>query len=230
MSQSMSLDLKTTPQQEKKIVYLTGSTGGIGRAISQVLESSGRYTIVPITSRLENSQALQSEITGLIKHTPPFALIHAAGFGQFKPHEEIAPKTIEKMVQVNLTAPMLLANLCIRSLRIQQGHIIHIASVEATRSARWSALYSATKTGLRAFSHCLYEELRKSGVRVTCINPDLTRTGFFDSLDFQPAVEADAALDPLELAQTVQLILESRGVISDVTLRPRKLGIEKKRV
>lgn len=214
---------------EIKNIYLTGATGGIGSAIARILSADAGYRIVPIVSRLENSEALEAEVKDLLVSKPPFALIHAAGFGEFRPHEELSSECIQKMIQVNLTAPILLARLCIRFLRERQGHIIHIASVEATRASKWSALYSATKAGLRSFSLCLFEELRKSGIRVSCINPDLTRTGFFDDLSFKPSDDPDAAIDPEELALLVLHILESKSVISELTIRPLKASVDKQK-
>jgi short-subunit dehydrogenase len=210
-----------------KNVYLTGHTGGIGSAIARQLSSDG-YRVIPISSRLENTCELETEIAQLRQSTPPDVLIHAAGFGLFGPHEELRTGDIERMVAVNLTAPVILANLCLRDLKARQGHIIHIGSIEALRSARWSALYSATKGGLRHFSLTLYEEVRKAGVKVTCIHPDLVRTNFFDGLRFCPADGEEYALAKEEVATAVREVLSHAGVISELTIRPLKLGICKK--
>ncbi len=210
-----------------KHVYLTGSTGGIGQAIAQRLQRDGMH-IVPLRSRLEDVAALQDEVRSLRQETPPDALIHAAGFGRFAPHETLSADDIVRMVAVNLTAPILLANLCLRDLRERRGHIVHIGSIEATRSARWSALYSATKGGLHHFSLALYEEVRKAGIKVTILHPDLVRTPFFDALDFAPEDGDDCALDPAEIAQVVSDILARAGTITELVIRPRRLGIRKK--
>ncbi len=132
------------------------------------------------------------------------------------------------MVAVNLSAPMILSKLCLPGLKKTKGHIINISSIEATRHSRFSALYSATKSGLRDFSLSLFEELRKSGVRVTSINPDITRTGFFNSLPFGPSDDELCYLNPDDLALMVQTALETRGVVTDLTIRPQKVGIDKK--
>ena len=223
---SMPISANATVESNFKNIYLTGSTGGIGLAIENLLSQRG-YRIFPITSRLENTNALTAEIHHLRSIAPLDVLIHAAGFGLFGPLEELTTKDIEQMVAVNLTAPIILANLCLRDLKSRRGHIIHIASIEAVRSARWSALYSATKGGLRHFSQTLYEEVRKAGVKVTCINPDLVRTPFFDALHFAPADGDEYALDPKEVAETVLEVLDHPGVITELTIRPVKLGIEK---
>lgn len=210
-----------------KNVYLTGSGGGIGSAIAQLLEKSS-FRIVPIRSRLEDTRALIEEIEALRKVAPVDVLINGAGFGLFAPHEELSPAQINLMVAVNFTAPMLLANQCLLDLKAHQGHLIHISSIEAVRSSKWSALYSGTKAGLRHFSLALYEEVRKAGVKVTCINPDLVRTGFFNELNFEPSKGSDYALDPHELARTVLEVLKNPGAITELTIRPVKLGINKK--
>ena len=93
-------------------------------------------------------------------------LVNAAGFGRFEPHEELSMKTIQEMISLNLTAPITLSNLLLRPLKENKGSIINITSIEATRSSKFSALYSATKSGLRAFGQSLFEEVRNHGVSV----------------------------------------------------------------
>lgn len=210
-----------------KNVYLTGSTGGIGAAIYPRLESAG-YRVIPLLSRLEETDALVAEVEDRLRKHPIDILIHAAGFGLFKPHEEIPVREIEKMVAVNFTAPIILARLCLRDLKKSRGQVIHIASVEATRHAKYSALYTATKSGLRHFGLTLFEEVRKAGVRVTTLNPGMTRTGFFDDLDFRPADGEDFALDPEAVADAVARVLETDGAVTEMTILPQREGVIKK--
>ena len=208
-------------------IIITGFRSGIGEAICTLFESNGD-TIYRLTSRLEDTKSLQKEIKTLLANTEVDTLINCAGIGVFEPHEEIDALTIEKLIAVNLTAPILLTNLLLRSLKKTKGHIINITSIEATRHSKFSALYTATKSGLRDFSLALFEEVRKSGVRVTSINPDLTDTNFFDSLSFCPTPKEGYVLTPQEVAQVVFEIVINRRVITDLTLRPQYFGIEKK--
>ena len=210
-----------------KNVILTGSTGGIGTAILNQLKQSG-FNVIPLQSRLENPGSLESEVKGIVSEFDIDVLINCAGFGIFRPHEEISITQIRNMVDVNLTSPMALVSLCLRSLKKTGGHIINISSVEATRHSKFSALYTATKSGLRDFSLSLFEEVRKSGVKVSSINPDITRTGFFDELTFEPDDDLSASLDPEEVAAAVLMILNAEGAVTDMTIRPLKSGIHKK--
>ncbi|KGE72068.1 SDR family NAD(P)-dependent oxidoreductase [Spirochaeta lutea] len=219
--------MNQTASPPPKILYLTGSTGGMGRAIHAELASRPQYRVVPVLSRLENQEALVREVESLLEESPPWGIINAAGFGMFRPHEQISPRDIQNMVAVNLTAPMVLAKLCLPAIQKNSGRIIHIASIEATRSSKWAALYSATKAGLRSFSLSLQEDLRRFGAGVTCINPDLTRTGFFDNLEFRPSPDPAAAIEPAELARIVADILEQPNIVTEITIRPPILGIQK---
>ena len=211
-----------------KNVILTGSSGGIGTALLFTLEKEN-YRVITLESRLEDFASLEKEVKGILKNNDVDVLINCAGLGVFEPHEEIPSSQIIHMINVNLTAALLLVNLTLRSLKKSHGHIINISSIEATRHSKFSALYTATKSGLRAFSLSLFEELRKSSVRVTSINPDITDTGFFDSLSFSPSDDPSAFLSPKVIAETVLTVLRSDGVITDLTIRPQRAGVKKKK-
>ncbi|MDX9744874.1 MAG: SDR family oxidoreductase, partial [Arcobacteraceae bacterium] len=163
---------------------VTGYSSGIGEAICEKLEVHG-YEIIKLNARLEDSKNVEKEVKEILKTIDIDFLINCAGVGIFEPHEELNTKQIEKLIAINLTAPILLSNLVLRSLKKTKGNIINITSIEATRHSKFSALYTATKSGLRDFSLSLFEEVRKSGVKVTSINPDMTMTPFFDTLQFK---------------------------------------------
>lgn len=210
-----------------KNAIVTGYSSGIGKAVCGELEANG-YTIIRLSSRLEDTVSLEKEIKEILKQKDIELLVNCAGVGVFQPHEEISIAKIKELIDVNLTAPVILSNLLLRSLKKTRGHIINITSVEATKHSKFSALYTATKSGLRDFSHCLFEELRRSGVGVTSINPDLTMTNFFDRLQFEPSNKEDTHLLPETIAKTVMDVLNTRGVITDLTVRPQKFEIKKK--
>lgn len=222
---------------------VTGSSSGIGKAIVQMLLEEN-YSVIGISrtpgsihhpsfTHIPCDLRQISEIEGLKKlPTNDLALlVNAAGFGRFEPHEELSLSTITDMIALNLTAPIALSNLFLRPLKANKGNIINITSIEATRSSKFSALYSATKSGLRAFGHSLFEEVRTSGVGVITINPDMTDTAFFDQLRFGVGESDDTKLFASDIAETIIYLLSRRKGItmSEITLRPKRFGITKKR-
>jgi len=206
---------------------VTGYSSGIGEAICEKLEVNG-YEIIKLNARLEDSKNVEKEVKEILKTIDIDFLINCAGVGIFEPHEELNTTQIEKLIAINLTAPILLSNLVLRGLKKTKGNIINITSIEATRHSKFSALYTATKSGLRDFSLSLFEEVRKSGVKVTSINPDMTMTPFFDTLQFKPSSKEENHLLASEVANVVYEVLTSPIAITDLTLRSQYFGIEKK--
>lgn len=226
---------------------VTGASRGIGKVLSQRLLELG-YNVIGISRTIEenkidhpNFKALNCDLSDekmitsvltLLVGDPSISILcNVAGFGVFEPHEEIETSLISKMVTLNLTAPMILSNGLLRTLKFNEGILFNITSIEALRHSKFSAIYTATKTGLRAFSLSLFEEVRKSGVNVVSINPDMTDTSFFDELRFETSQEFDKRLEAEDIADAMQNILQMRkGVaITELTIRSQKFGITKKR-
>ncbi len=227
-----------------KTAVVTGASSGIGEAIALRLLTLG-YRVIGISRRtatiehphftthscdLSQPHETHALIQSLQQDKSISLLVNAAGFGVFQPHEELNSRTIEAMVYLHLTAPMLLSNALLRTLKKNSGCIINITSIEATRSSKFSALYSATKSGLRAFGAALFEELRKSDVSVVTINPDMTDTPFFDTLHFETAVEENSRLQSSDIADAIEQILSMREgvVVTEMTVRSQRFGMRKK--
>ncbi len=229
-----------------KLAIVSGASSGIGKEISLRLLSLG-YRVIGVSRTLnaddfkkENFQALNCDLSNeketlklceTLKLEPAFILVNAAGFGRFEPHEELSAQTITEMTFLNLTAPMLLTNALLRSLKQNSGYLININSIEAIRTNKFSGVYSATKSGLKAFTDVLFEETRKSDLSITNINPDMTESAFYDDLRFQTSKKEDEKLLSCDIADAVEHILTMRkgAVVSDYTIRSLKFGISKKR-
>lgn len=228
-----------------KKAVVTGASSGIGLAITQRLLDLGYHVIgvsrtidaysfaskhfTPMQADLSDVQSL-SKLCEKLKREEISILVNSAGFGRFEPHEELSNEVIMQMSFLNLTAPMLLTSELLRSLKNNSGYLININSIEAIRSSKFAALYSATKAGLKAFGDALFEETRKSELSITNINPDMTHSKFYDSLRFSPSKEENSSLFASDIADAVAHILSMRkgAVVSEYTLRSLHFGIEKK--
>jgi NADP-dependent 3-hydroxy acid dehydrogenase YdfG len=232
-------------QMSDKTALVTGSSSGIGEAICRKLLTLG-YTVHgiarrgqthiqderfhPIVCDITDVTRLEQAIKEILEHYDIDLLIHSAGLGRFEPHEELSPLRLKQIIDTNLTAPVILSSLALRSLKKTKGTIISITSIEALKASKFSAAYSASKAGLHHFGLCLFEEVRKSGVNVISIHPDMTQTPFFDELHFQPSEDLQMHLRPQDIADAVEDILNMReGVsITELTIRPQYFGIKKK--
>ena len=208
---------------------VTGASSGIGKAICEYLEKEYKVYRISRSDGVDLSDIDSLEKLPFIKDKDIKILVNCAGFGIFKPHEEIKLKDIDKMIKVNLTAPIVLSKLLLRTLKKNSGYIFNITSIEALRYSKFSALYSATKAGLRSFSMSLFEEVRKAGVRVVTLNPDITDTPFFDNLPFYPKNSVHTTLLPQQIANTIEFVLsDNNQVITELVIRAKKFELKKR--
>ena len=115
------------------------------------------------------------------------------------------------MVALNLEAPLILTNLLLRDLKKNQGFVINISSVTAKKSSPIGCAYAATKAGLSHFSHSLFDEVRKYGVKVVSIHPDMTKTPFYDNANFREGDDEDMFITPECVAEAVEAVINARG-------------------
>ena len=227
------------------IVLITGITGGFGRALGAEFRRRG-FRVIGSARRAPESADFADEfiaadlsnpdgVRGLAaevraRHGKLDVLVNNAGIGCFGPHEELPIDALQRMMRLNLEVPVLLCRLLLRSLKASGGQIINISSVTATKEAPHGCAYAATKAGLSHFSESLFAEVRKSGVNVTVIEPDMTRSDFYEPLNFTCAEGEEYALLPQDVADAVVYAVTSPGYanVSRVTLQPQKNRIARK--
>ena len=228
-----------------KKAIVTGASSGIGKSITNRLLALG-YSVIGVSRNIveddfigEDFQAIRCDLSNekeviklceRLKKEDVSLLVNSAGFGKFEPHEELNATAIIQMTFLNLTAPMLLTNATLKSLKQNSGYLININSIEALRTSKFSAVYSATKSGLKAFGDVLFEETRKSTLSVTNINPDMTQSNFYDELRFDVSDKDNEKLLSQDIADAVEHILTMRkgAVVSEYTIRSLQFGIKKK--
>jgi short-subunit dehydrogenase len=182
-------------------VLLTGAAGGIGAATALALARAGAQLAVagrtgaelqklctgigahggkaqPVIADLGSfagRQALAEEATRRLGGVD--LLVNIAGLLDFTPFEAEDPVSIERLMQVNLIAPIQLARLLLPAMLKQgRGRIVNVGSTFGSIGFPFFAAYSSSKFGLRGFSQALRRELHGSGVGVTYIAPRATRT------------------------------------------------------
>lgn len=228
-----------------KAAIVTGASSGIGMEISRILLENqyqvfgfGRdfsktgiddANFFPVSCDLTDITDLCKKVKEISENETVHVLINNAGVGYFGPHEELNPKKIQEMVATNLEVPMIITQLLLRQLKKNAGYIFNISSVTAQKNNTHGCAYGAAKAGLTSFSRSLFDEVRKYGVKVITIHPDMTRTNFYRNADFCEGEVEDTYLTPEEIAKAVEFILNQREgmVITDITLQPQKHQIRR---
>ena len=232
---------------KKEAAIVTGASSGIGYAISRKLSELGyevfgfgrdfgktEWTaadnVHPIVCDVLDTDKLCGYVKQIAAQHQVRVLVNNAGVGYYGLHEELSPAKIRKLVRTNLEAPMILTQQLLRHLKKNAGYVINISSVTAGQSNPHGCAYGAVKAGLSSFSHSLFDETRKYGVKAVTISPDMTQTNLYRNADFREGDEPESYLLPEDVAKAVEWILSQRGgvIVTDITLKPQLHRIKKK--
>lgn len=222
---------------KNKTILLTGATGGIGEAIARrLIECGGRLILVGrsenklkrIAHELHlaenNGFTLQADIaTHAGRETiraalvalpnPVDVFINCAGVSLFGFLEDNQPADIEKIINTNVTASILLTQQVLPFLNQDQGRILMIGSSFGALGFPGFAAYCASKFALRGFAEALRRELADSKIQVAHIAPRATNT----RLNSDAVVELNDALgnsvdEPDVIALAVEHLLSMKSI------------------
>jgi uncharacterized protein len=106
-------------------------------------------------------------------------LVNNAGYGKSGEFAAIPLEEDYGQIQLNVTALTLLTKLYLGPmLERRSGKIMNVASTAAFQPGPLMAVYYATKAYVLSFSEAIADELRNSGVQMTCFCPGATLTEF----------------------------------------------------
>ena len=191
-------------QRQAETVLITGASSGIGRELARLYASDGAGLVLIARSEDKLRQladelcanygagaqvvptdlsrpASPREIVEALaqRHIDVDVLVNNAGFGARGSVAEIGVERQLEMIEVNVAAlTQLTALLLPGMLERRRGAILNVASTAAFQPGPNWAVYCATKAYVLSFTEALAEEVRGSGVRVSCLAPGPTDTGF----------------------------------------------------
>jgi short-subunit dehydrogenase len=103
-------------------------------------------------------------------------LVNNAGIESTFSYHRLATEEIERVIAVNLIAPMLLTRLVLPGmLARREGHIVNIASLAGKQGPAFNEPYAASKAGLIGFTQSLRAEYRGTGVSASVVCPGFVR-------------------------------------------------------
>ena len=186
--------------QEQQRVIVTGASSGIGRATAlllagrgahvaliardqealsalaeQVRSAGGRAEVCPadLTDRAARGEALEGALEALGGLD---LLVNAAGVIKSDSVERATLEGWDHLMELNLTAPFHLLQLCLPALKASRGAVVNVSSVTGVRAFPGVMSYCVSKAGLDQMTRCAALELAEFGVRVNSVCPGVVRT------------------------------------------------------
>ena len=202
----------------EKVVIVTGSSRGLGRAISEHLLNEGFlvYGVSKSESNLIHAgyqhfaldvteqEEVQEFFKGLRKsNIIPYGLINNAGVLTSQYAAILHPDAAKRMILTNLYAPFVMSREAARAMKkVNKGRIIHIGSMAPTLNVPGDSVYAATKIGLETFSQILAMELGSNGITSNTLGISAFES---DMLSQLPQESLNEALQRLPLPRLAEL-------------------------
>jgi len=197
-------DKVLAPGRRRDTVLVTGASSGIGLELARLFAADGDDLV--LVARSEDSlRELAAGLTakyGVLAHVLPAdltrpecpdeiartlarqgvqvdILVNNAGFGAHGQVAGIGAQRQADVIEVNVTALTRLTALFLPGmLERRHGAVLNVASTAAFQPGPNQAVYCATKAYVLSFTEALAEEVRGTGVRVSCLAPGATGTQF----------------------------------------------------
>jgi short-subunit dehydrogenase len=189
---------------------ITGASSGIGRSLAQ-LYARGGYDVVLVARRESSLEALAEEIRGIGRAAHVFAadlsqhgsaealreridqahieadvLVNNAGVGMQGRFDALPLDRQLAMLQLNVTSLTALTRLYLpQMIARNRGGVLNVASTAAFQPGPLMAVYYASKAFVLSFTEAIAEEVSETALKVSCLCPGPTHTGFVEAAGMQ---------------------------------------------
>lgn len=224
-------------------VIVTGGSRGLGLAMTCTLSAAG-YRVIAVARSLSAELTAASpaatasngaiefracdlsdlnQIAAFVRTVrsdfgPIYGLINNAGLGTSGILANMRESDIQRLIQLNTVAPILLTKYVLKSMMSQrEGRIVNIASIVASTGYSGLSVYSATKASLIGFTRSLAREVGSLGITVNAIAPGFIDTEMTNELNEsqREAIARRSALkrmpEPIDVARSAEFLMGDGG-------------------
>jgi len=224
----------------KKTVIVTGGARGLGLQLTRSFAEAGYEvyvisrspsrqmdemgsSVIHVAADLLNLDELSRAVAEIARDSETIdGLVNNSGLSGWKPLEKITPDFWERMLDLNLRAPLFVTQAVVPLMK-PGGSIVNISSLAGKRGSARNAVYCATKFGLNGVTQSLAKELGDRQIRVNAVCPVYVETdGLMEALEDEHAPpggeEVRAYLDNFARTQAALGRMPGAGEVADTVL------------
>jgi short-subunit dehydrogenase len=207
-----------------KLAIVTGASSGIGLELARLAAGEGYDLIVASdTPQVDAGAAFQEQgvevrsieadlateqgvrqLLDLVGERQVDVLVANAGHGLGGAFLDQSPPEWRHVVDTNVTGTLLLIQpLAKKMVQRGEGKVLIVGSIAGHLAGSFQAVYNGTKAFIDSFAAALNNELKDTGVTVTCLKPGATETEFFERAGMEDTKVGQAKKDdPADVAKT----------------------------
>ena len=208
----------------RKLAIVTGASSGIGLELAKCAARDGYDLIVAAdTPSVDAGPALKDvgvdvqtieadlatrqgveQLLGIVAGRPIDVLVANAGHGLGGAWLDQSADDWIHIVNTNVTGTLMLVQPILRRMVERgEGKVLMTGSIAGHMAGAFQAVYNGSKAFIDSFSAAINEEIRDSGVTVTCLKPGATETEFFGRAHMEDTKIGQAKKDdPADVAKT----------------------------
>jgi NAD(P)-dependent dehydrogenase (short-subunit alcohol dehydrogenase family) len=184
--------------------FITGCSGGLGRALASAVLDRGESVVMTardvatlkdlVGTHPDSALALPLDVTDLAQRRDAVheaeerfgaidVLVNNAGHGYRAAVEEGDEADVQELFATNFFGPVALINAVLPGMRARRhGAIVNISSIAARSAPVGSGYYAASKAALEALTTSFRKEVQTLGITVMAVVPGGFRTNFTRAL------------------------------------------------
>jgi short-subunit dehydrogenase len=209
---------------QNRLAIVTGASSGIGLELAKLAARDGYDLIVaadtPLVDATRELEGFGVEIRNVETDLSTFAgvdqlldaaggreidvLVANAGHGLGRAFLDQDPAEWRHVIDTNVTGTVYLVQQVARAMVARnEGRVLITGSIARAHRGAFQAVYNGSKAFIDSFADALGNELKETGVTVTCLKPGATDTAFFERADLKDTKFGTMKKDdPADVART----------------------------